>query len=647
MTTATSAITETPVNWSARRINRLASALGAKHYTEIGVYRGITFHAVAVQERVAVDPKFGFKTTDFENKNTRFFETTSDKYFAELERERASDLYFIDGLHTFEQTLRDFNNSIIHSHSRTVWLIDDTYPGDVYSTLNDYKRAFFFRHRTGNKSVSWHGDVFKLIFYIHDFMPSLNYRTLIGNGNGQTLVWRSNQITRTPSFGNLEAISRLTYFDFCEELGIMRTCSEDEAIKECVDELMTSKSGGVLSREVVADRIIADRLDRNEDTSERRITTLADVYIEPYVFEPFQLQPRKAAAFRGGIEEGKADRFGRVVSGGNYRDHPQPRKAITGLPIPGRSLYAGPLWNHFGHILTESIHRLWPLVDGRYDRVVFTGVIGLRGVTSADALRRAEVPPVAEAIFEAMELPDVELFLVREPTIFEALDVPEPGARYRDGIEPFYLKYLHVYQGRITNRLPHYIGPKNIYYSRRHILGQGGIIGSRYFEEVMARVGVVSIIPEKMTLDTQLSHLLNAERIVFDEGSSVHLVELLANLPGTFYMLPRRPRDNVFCAAFRDRAPFYNLANDDNVGLLPDKYGATTTPSALAFYKRPEEVFEALTQHGLVAGSFDRAKYIDCEAADRQPPRSAMSRSILLGGRSWRNIDKLKQLPGA
>jgi hypothetical protein len=541
----------------------------------------------------------------------------------------APDIYYLDGLHTFEQTLRDFNNCVVHSHSRTVWLIDDTRPVDVYSALADPKRTLRFRHETGNKGLAWHGDVYKLVYYIHDFMPTLNYRTLVGSGNGQTLVWRSNHRHHTPRFNNLESISRLTYFDFRDNRGMFNECNEDEAIETCINEVLGAPGRALPGGKVGGGSTTHALGGCGRDENPERITSLSDVYVEPYVFRPFDPRQRTPACFSGGIEAGKASRPARMAWSGGYRDQPPSRKQASGPPVPGRSLFAGPLWNHFGHILTESIHRLWPLVEERYDRIVFTGVIGLRGVMSAEDLRRAAVPAAGKAIFEAMELPDVELFLLREPTVFETLDVPEPGARYRDGVRPFYLKYLRKYQERITRRIPAYSGPRNLYYSRRHILAQGGIIGSSYFEEVMTNAGVVSLAPEKMTIDEQLNHLINAERVVFDEGSSVHLVELLAHLPGIFYMLPRRPRDMVFRSAFRDRASFHNLAADDNVGVLPDKNGETATPAALAFYKRPEEVFDVLARHELVAGAFDRERYRECEAADLAlcPFRNEQTRS--------------------
>jgi len=226
-----------PLTWSARRINALASALGARRYLEIGVSQGATFHAVNIPDRVAVDAKFPFDYAKFANNHTSFHEITSDRYFESLPPDVTFDIFFIDGLHTFEQTLRDFCNAVVHSNPKTVWLLDDTRPSDVFSTMPDMARTYHFRQMTGSKDRSWHGDVFKLVYYIHDFMPTLNYRTLIGGGNPQTLIWRSNRGWRAPLFNNLEAISRMTYFDMCDHIAVLRACPEDQAIKQCVDEL--------------------------------------------------------------------------------------------------------------------------------------------------------------------------------------------------------------------------------------------------------------------------------------------------------------------------------------------------------------------------------------------------------------------------
>lgn len=225
------------MNFSARRINALALKLGSRRYLEIGVSSGATFRDVQVLERTGVDPAFAFDTNEIAGELTRLVPQTSDEFFAVEPQFPPYDIIFIDGLHTFEQVVRDFSNALLRSHRHSVLILDDTVPNDVYSAIPDHRATFRYRKAAGIEDGSWHGDVFKSVFYIHDFWPSLNYRTISGSGNPQTLVWRANGMRRRPLFNNLERISRLTYFDLQEHIGVLQMVGEDDAIAACVAEV--------------------------------------------------------------------------------------------------------------------------------------------------------------------------------------------------------------------------------------------------------------------------------------------------------------------------------------------------------------------------------------------------------------------------
>ncbi len=224
------------MNHSARRVNELSRQLGSKRYLEIGVRTGETFRDVAIADRTGVDPRFTFDTNELAGESTRLAECTSDQFFSSEPFSPAYDVAFIDGLHTFEQVVRDLSNTLLLTHQRSAIVIDDTLPSDVYSTIPDSESAQRHRKAGGGNSNAWNGDVFKTVFYIHDFLPGLNYRTIIGSGNPQTLVWRT-QGFRPPLFNNLERISRLTYFDLWDHIAVLRATSEADAINVCVAEI--------------------------------------------------------------------------------------------------------------------------------------------------------------------------------------------------------------------------------------------------------------------------------------------------------------------------------------------------------------------------------------------------------------------------
>lgn len=221
-------ITDTP---SSRRLKRIAAHIGARSYLEIGVARGATFNNVGLPRQVGVDPHFLFSTEAFHRAGVDFLAITSDEFFISRRPPETFDLIFLDGFHTFEQTFRDFCNSLTSAHDRTVWLIDDVLPIDPYSALRNHEDAVAFRKRAGITAHpgAWHGDVYKMVFMIHDFFPTLSYVTIATGGNPQTIVWKAPRAEFKPVLGKVESIDRLDYFDVQRRQSILNLLPDDDA----------------------------------------------------------------------------------------------------------------------------------------------------------------------------------------------------------------------------------------------------------------------------------------------------------------------------------------------------------------------------------------------------------------------------------
>lgn len=218
---------------SGRRINRLIRELGASNYLEIGVAGGATFRSIDVASKTAVDPSFRFDKSAMQSERCIYHEVTSDDFFRRHAGDERYDVIFLDGLHTFEQTFRDFCSSMAHAHRRTVWLIDDTVPNDVFSAWPNQRQAIRLRRAAGLPGRQWHGDVYKVVFAIHDYFPNLSFATTAaGTDNPQTVVWYEPRPDFKPHFPSLEAITRLTWFDLQQHLGALNTLPENEAL-EC------------------------------------------------------------------------------------------------------------------------------------------------------------------------------------------------------------------------------------------------------------------------------------------------------------------------------------------------------------------------------------------------------------------------------
>lgn len=230
------------LGWSARRLGRLATELGLTTYLEIGVARGATFLNVELATRTGVDPSFGFDIEAVTNATTSLVQKRSDDYFRSLDPSQTFDLVFLDGLHRFEQTYRDFCNALAFAHRKTVILVDDTVPSDPWSALPDLDRSMRLRRQAKAPGAPWHGDVYKLVAAIHSFHPALDYRTITDSGNPQTLVWRGSRRDDRPPALDWESISRMSYFDLLDQRELLHEATEDEAIGLCVAALQTSNA---------------------------------------------------------------------------------------------------------------------------------------------------------------------------------------------------------------------------------------------------------------------------------------------------------------------------------------------------------------------------------------------------------------------
>jgi hypothetical protein len=222
--------------FSSHRLNALARGIGAQTYVEIGVWMGDTFHNVEAPLRVGVDPDPLFDWKASLGRNTHFHPVTSDRFFSSgAAVPYRFDLAFIDGLHEYQQTLRDFLAVLAQSGPRAIWVIDDTHPSDFFSALPSQGQAFNGRAQYGNNSQAWHGDVFKVVFTLHDFFPNLSFCTISTGGNPATLVWREPRAKFKPRFKSLEGIGRSDYFAFADNLDLFNLMPEPEAIARVIE----------------------------------------------------------------------------------------------------------------------------------------------------------------------------------------------------------------------------------------------------------------------------------------------------------------------------------------------------------------------------------------------------------------------------
>jgi methyltransferase family protein len=161
----------------------LHRVLEPESYLEIGVARGRTL-ALARPPTLAigVDPSLGLGPIALPlTPETHLFAQTSDDFFAKgrlrpLLQDRALRLTFVDGLHTFEQALRDFVNVEACSGPRSMVVFHDTVPLDEATQLRERRSRF------------WTGDVWKAVVCLRRYRPELEILTIAAPPTGLTIV---------------------------------------------------------------------------------------------------------------------------------------------------------------------------------------------------------------------------------------------------------------------------------------------------------------------------------------------------------------------------------------------------------------------------------------------------------------------------
>jgi hypothetical protein len=206
---------------SSDLLNEIAVIVGAQTYLEIGVESGLTFMQVNIEKKTGVDPKFHFDYQKEIGSNIAFYEITSDVFFQKIDKAEIShsrfDLIFIDGLHVFDQVLRDFINSIRYVNFGGVIVIDDTVPIDEFSALPSQVDCYKLRKASGkHDDGSWHGDVYKLVDIVSKSkFDKTRIATVTDMSNPKTVIWMEDG--DWSSFELESNLEHKTYYELFEK----------------------------------------------------------------------------------------------------------------------------------------------------------------------------------------------------------------------------------------------------------------------------------------------------------------------------------------------------------------------------------------------------------------------------------------------
>jgi hypothetical protein len=163
-------------------------------------------------------------------KNATFYSETSDVFFAEHAAQNAPfDLIFLDGLHTFEQTLRDFLNTACVVEKHGVIVIDDVRPNSYASSLPDEAYSQQLKKRLGVNDTSWMGDVYKIVPFLDTFSQTFTFACPVEVPNC-LVVWHAPRQADTLRHRDIAEISNFSFAQSVLEPGTYHSMHCDEIV---------------------------------------------------------------------------------------------------------------------------------------------------------------------------------------------------------------------------------------------------------------------------------------------------------------------------------------------------------------------------------------------------------------------------------
>ncbi len=143
-------------------------------YLEIGVRTGHNFFPIKAHKKTAVDPQFIFSREErfrwiyknSSNLTARYYEITSDRYFESVGASKKMDLVFIDGLHTYNQSLRDVLNSLTILNENGVIVMHDCNPPHKAAAYPAQTLKEAAMANPSDWTNEWCGDVWKTICFL-------------------------------------------------------------------------------------------------------------------------------------------------------------------------------------------------------------------------------------------------------------------------------------------------------------------------------------------------------------------------------------------------------------------------------------------------------------------------------------------------
>ena len=277
---------------------------------------------------------------------------------------------------------------------------------------------------------------------------------------------------------------------------------------------------------------------------------------------------------RGGViaNTGKIERSSLLYRNFSQVVFPPVAPPAVSATIAEESIYGGFLFSHFGHFILESLARLWVCQTVLDTPIVFA---------STDRPNNWQLE-----IFEILGLID-RIRILREPTVFRKLIVPDVGYRIQDYMHPDHAEFLGC---SVPNEGKEITRP--LWLSRAGLPAQDRIEGEKKVESVLLKSGWNVIHPETLPVSHQLAFIGRAPIVAGVEGSALHAVALVKRVAGPLVVFRR-----LFNQNYRTISTAKNIHQIDFLGAIGRGFSLGTNRFRFVSPRRSAETLDQFRKH--------------------------------------------------
>lgn len=510
---------------------------------ELGSLRGKeveSFAAMTANLKVCVDlEKPSEPIQRILGEKCTYYPMSSEAFFSQSISDNVQyDIIYINNSHDCRQTYRDVGSALEFLSPNGVIVIHNCKPTNEVIGMPADQYQQVGREIKEKNHHCWTGDVWKAIVQLRSLREDLRVFTL-------DCDWGCAIVTRGQPESMLSfSISDIEGFGFSDLQANMDSFLNLKPPHFLFEYLFNSRFSNQESRSALY----------VEHPGEWVGNCLRDYFIddpvrvhsiENGIVLPIKKVPGRINVWNGGV----CDAEGNLVDG--HKRNRDKLKAQgncdAAYPLPSEIkhvnetvVYGGFLCTSFGHLITESLSRMWWLLENSDKNYRYAFV-------------SPKFIPAYLEFFYLLGLKKEDILLISEPTQFDEVIIPDQTTFLFNGYKD---KTSLVYDAIRDAVTP---APYEKVYLTKSQYSRGDVIGEEYFEHYYRDLGYEIIAPEKLTIGEQVAVMAGAKEVACTSGTLPHQIlfchdgvrltvlnRLVDNLPVQFWMNEMRKAKCTF-----------------------------------------------------------------------------------------------------